>query len=100
MKKKRILFILLIFCLVFFIGCKPDKLCFKDEDCVVSGCSGEICANKPMASPCLWKPEYECLKYSECKCINFQCDWKNTTTYFECLQNVSSEKVKDIRNMS
>ena len=55
--------------------------------CQVSGCSGEICAAEPMASICIYKPEWECLQYSACG--NFAadggCGWSQTDAYLKCM---------------
>lgn len=55
--------------------------------CVVSGCSGEICAEQPMASDCSWDPAYECLKYSQCGnyAPDGSCGWAKTPEYQKCM---------------
>lgn len=94
--RKIILFILLfilLFVIILFFGCiRDENFCVKDSDCIISGCNGEICANKPLYSICLWKPEYGCLKFSKCKCINFRCQWQKTKDYEDCLKNITNEK--------
>jgi eight-cysteine-cluster-containing protein len=90
---KRIILAFLI-CLIFLVGCRQGEICFKDEDCIVTGCSSEICANKPLPSVCVWKPEYDCLKHSKCKCIGFRCQWENTTKYYECLKSIENKTLK------
>jgi len=65
-----------------------------DEDCgvvcIVSGCSGEICAPEEMASDCQWLPEYECLEYSSCGFFgeDGQCGWEKTPEYLKCLEGI------------
>ncbi len=65
-----------------------------DEDCggecIVSGCSGQICALEQMASDCQWLPEYECLKYSNCGFYgpDGTCGWENTPEYLKCLDGI------------
>jgi len=93
MKKLILLLILLLIVLIFFVGCERE-VCIKDEDCVVSGCNKEICANRPLTSICVWKPEYECL--TSCKCINFRCQWENTTQYYECLELNKGKKISNV----
>jgi len=60
------------------------------EECVVSGCSGEICATEEMASDCMWLPEYECLKFSVCGNFaeNGGCGWLETDEYLACLEGM------------
>ena len=73
-----------------------DNNCDGDVDencgsvCVVSGCSGEICAAEQMDSDCQWLPEYECLKYSNCGhfSANGQCAWEKTPEYLKCLDGI------------
>jgi hypothetical protein len=62
--------------------------------CIIGGCSGEMCldARSPdMASICLWKEEYSCLKYSTCERQTAgNCAWTQTPEYLSCLKNPSS----------
>ncbi len=55
--------------------------------CVTTGCSGEICASEQMESDCSWKPEYDCLKLTQCGAfgVNGSCGWKKTTDYVNCV---------------
>lgn len=91
--KKILLIFLILLPSIFLSGCRENNFfCIKDKDCIVSGCSSEICANKPLASVCIFKPEYACLKFSKCRCINFKCEWEKTKEYEECMKNISNEK--------
>lgn len=56
--------------------------------CVKTGCSGEICAEEPVYSICIFEPWYECFKYSECGQFGYNgsCDWKETPEFLECLK--------------
>ena len=62
-----------------------DDVC--GSECVISGCSGQICAPEPMASDCGWLPEYECLKLSVCGLYgpNGGCGWLETPEYKKCM---------------
>ncbi len=68
-----------------------DEQC--SSECVVGGCSGELCgpAGAPLISDCMWAPEYECVKYSECGPYGpgGSCGWANTPEYLECLGQVN-----------
>ena len=64
--------------------------CTKDSDCGTGGCSGEICGVKGQVeqifSACVYLEEYECLKLTECKCINGNCIWEKTDEYTNCIK--------------
>lgn len=60
------------------------KGCEKDSDCKIGGCNGEICSEEEMSSICLYKPEFECFKLTNCKCINGRCDWEQTEKFLDC----------------
>ncbi|MGK4002598.1 hypothetical protein WMF31_08240 [Sorangium sp. So ce1036] len=55
--------------------------------CVVSGCSGQICADEPMASTCEWREEYAC--YQELgvceRDASGACGWRETPELAACL---------------
>lgn len=69
--------------------------CITNSDCATGGCSGEICGPKDkvknILSTCIMKPEYSCLKYTSCKCIDGKCQWEITKKYLECLENISNQ---------
>ena len=57
--------------------------------CIVSGCSGEICAEEPMDSLCVWRPEFECLPLSACELQgNGACGWTPNDEYAACLDGI------------
>ena len=90
-------------------GCKSDGDCAMGEkciegdcvkkeeptECIISGCSGEICAAEPMGSSCEWKPEYECLQFTKCGYFGPEdtCGWKMTDAYWLCLKELEGCKV-------
>jgi len=55
--------------------------------CVVSGCSGQICADQVWASTCEWLPPYACFRTA--RCGNFgpggSCAWEQTPELLACL---------------
>jgi eight-cysteine-cluster-containing protein len=61
--------------------------CQVDSDCVVSGCSGQICAAESRITTCEYRPEYAC--YGEpttsCGCNNGTCGWDQTEALANCL---------------
>jgi hypothetical protein len=60
--------------------------------CVVSGCSGQICAEEPMASTCEWLPQYAC--YRDARCGRFgpdgSCAWQPTPELAACLEEAGA----------
>ena len=70
------------------LACAPAE-CTTDADCVVSGCSGQVCAAESVITTCDWRPEYAC--YGEpttsCGCNNGQCGWAATAELDACLNN-------------
>jgi eight-cysteine-cluster-containing protein len=60
---------------------------FKDE-CVISGCSGEICSDEGVLTTCLYLPHYECYKEAVCeRQPDGQCGWTTTETLKQCLED-------------
>jgi Cys-rich repeat protein len=61
-----------------------------DTTCVISGCSGEICATEPLDSICIWLPEFECLPFSKCGPYGLggSCGWLQTPGYLQCLADI------------
>lgn len=59
--------------------------------CVVSGCSGQLCAEEPMASTCEWLPQYAC--YQSERCGRFgpegSCAWEPTPELAACLADAT-----------
>lgn len=83
-------------------GCDPDDescppcwgQCVPAESqCIVTGCSGEICAPYPVESTCVWLPEYACLALTSCELLtsaNGQqtCGWVQNDAYLACLEDI------------
>lgn len=86
------------------IGCsetEPLSQCPRVEDvhsnefevvdggdaCVVTGCSGQVCAEDHVATTCEWRPEYAC--YRDANCGRFgaggSCGWQATPELARCL---------------
>lgn len=68
------------------IACDPGS-CQTDEDCVVTGCSGQLCAPSPTASTCEFLPEYACYRdeITSCGCNDGTCGWAQTDELATCL---------------
>ena len=62
------------------------------QECIVSGCSGQVCAAQEVMTTCEWLPEYAC--YQDLgECGNFgpggACTWNPTPALEQCLDNAS-----------
>jgi eight-cysteine-cluster-containing protein len=62
--------------------------CETDNDCVTTGCSGQICQSEkaePLVSTCEWKEKYVCFEdKGKCVCREGVCAW--TDSVEECLE--------------
>jgi hypothetical protein len=62
------------------------------EPCVVSGCSGQICAREPLFSTCEWRPEYACFADATCAPqASGGCGWTMTDALRACLEAAGKE---------
>jgi len=61
------------------------------NDCIVTGCSSELCSDHPQASPCIWRADYAC--YRDAHCGHFgpadECAWEPTEELGACLAKTS-----------
>jgi hypothetical protein len=55
--------------------------------CVITGCSGQVCAEAEAITTCEWKPQFACYKqYSRCeRAADGQCGWAQTPELMQCL---------------
>jgi eight-cysteine-cluster-containing protein len=102
---KRALIILAIISIIV-LGCKenvapienktnassevPGKAeCQTSTDCTTGGCSGQVCVAKDKSSKiittCEYRSEYECLKETQCTCVEGKCSWQDNDAYTSCL---------------
>lgn len=65
---------------------KEPAECSEDSDCVVSGCSSQVCSTEEVTTTCEWREEYGCLRLSNCGCIEGKCAWEETAGYLSCLE--------------
>ncbi len=62
-----------------------------EKKCVVSGCSGEICADNQVNSICIYKPEFACYTSAHCQLqSNGTCGWTQTPELKTCLAKQQS----------
>ncbi len=60
--------------------------------CVVSGCSGEICADEAMASICTYSPWYQCLQLTQCGVqADGNCGWTPSKEFEACLASFGAK---------
>lgn len=68
----------------------------RNTGCVISGCSGQICAGEEMMSTCEFLPEYACYKDAVCeRQASGQCGWTMSDELNSCLDNA---KPRDFNN--
>lgn len=62
------------------------------ENCVVAGCSGQLCidknSNNSGMTTCEWKDEYACYREAICEKQLLGCGWTYTKEYYNCMQNI------------
>ena len=65
---------------------KPETPGPAAGGCVVTGCSGQVCAQQETATDCLYKEEYSCYKNAVCeRQANGQCGWTSAKELQECV---------------
>ena len=64
---------------VKFCGWSTYGKCSNDKDCIIDGCSAQVCRSKlenQIITTCEWIDCYDANKYGvECKCIDGKCQW-------------------------
>lgn len=94
---KRLLLLSVLILQLALIKAQNDELASQDSSespsgeeelvCYKGGCSGEICSSNPnQVSPCIYKPEFECLNNAVCEPqSNGQCGFTITIELILCL---------------
>jgi hypothetical protein len=70
--------------------CRPGQIVCEEAPvtCVVTGCSGELCAAAEVASTCEFLPEYACYGSAICaEQANGSCGWTRTDELELCLRD-------------
>lgn len=68
---------------------EEETECQSDSDCVVAGCSSQLCVPVSMAdvvTTCEYLPEYDCLQYTTCGCHDDVCGWEENQEYLNCME--------------
>ncbi|USH00045.1 eight-cysteine-cluster domain-containing protein [Thermococcus argininiproducens] len=78
--------------------------CQNDSECATGGCSGEVCTTRDKAkeviTPCIYAEWYDCLRLTQCGCVNGFCTWKSNEEFEKCLRehNMDPSKVVKVPN--
>lgn len=60
--------------------------------CMITGCSGHVCADGDVITTCEYKPEYACYEQAVCeRQANNQCGWTLTAAVGRCLLELSTD---------
>lgn len=76
------------------MACAPSDACSSDADCMVTGCSGQVCAASDVATDCAWTDAYACYAdpaITSCGCQRGQCAWEPTAELEACLSPTEPE---------
>jgi len=58
-------------------------------ECIITGCSSQICAEEPTDSTCEYLDWYACFQYSECGNYGLEdnCSWLTTDLFLDCMNS-------------
>ena len=85
-----------------FCGTQTETFCSQDSDCMVGGCSGEICQARKdnmMNSICLFEDCYQKPTNVYCGCDSGQCKWysaKTSSSISSTLPKINTEIINTI----
>lgn len=69
-----------------------ETLNTNSGECIVTGCSGQICANEEVVTTCEFKEIYSCYETAVCEVQdNGECGWTMDEELKGCLQSYVSE---------
>jgi eight-cysteine-cluster-containing protein len=62
--------------------------CRSDAGCMRTGCSGEVCSDREVATTCIWRSEYACYAegFARCGCVGQSCAWAPDPELAACLR--------------
>jgi hypothetical protein len=59
------------------------------DNCIISGCSSEICGDEEAMSTCEWEESYMCYRSAQCqRNVDGLCAWKETVELLQCLDDI------------
>ncbi len=102
---RKILFLILLIGAIFLVGCVENRdtfpkgndgvesvECLSDNDCSVGGCSGQVCGMKDkvkgVITTCEFRESYNCLKLTNCGCVDGKCQWVENQDYKNCMEEL------------
>jgi eight-cysteine-cluster-containing protein len=71
--------------------------CKTDDDCMKSGCSGQICQSKysePSITTCDFLPEYACYQQAKCGCTEGRCGFANDIVLKQCFARETGKRIE------
>ncbi len=78
------------YCLMMY--CMPVGICVDDvpdppDQCMATGCSGQLCADHDIGTTCEWLPHYVCFQDANCgpNGPGGACAWEHTDELTDCL---------------
>ena len=77
---------------IALVGCMSEspRSARGEAQCVISGCSDEVCADQPEFSPCIWRAAYVCYRDAVCAPQpDGACGWTPTQELTSCLASHS-----------
>ncbi|MCA9558409.1 MAG: hypothetical protein KC583_07595, partial [Myxococcales bacterium] len=76
-----------------FEGSEIPNACASDDDCVASGCSGEVCAALAVDTTCDVLPN---LPQGACGCVNGECLWYRDSCGGGCEADADADGICDV----
>ena len=69
----------------------------NNTQCIKTGCSGELCSDHPLISPCIWQEYYKCYQNAKCEYQDEseKCGFKKTVELEACLRLSQVEGMDD-----
>ena len=62
----------------------------RENDCVVSGCSGQVCSDEVRITTCEWRFEYACYRDAACeRQDDGECGWTQTEELTQCIDDAT-----------
>jgi eight-cysteine-cluster-containing protein len=70
------------------------RMCLAERrpptDCIIGGCSNQLCADEPRGSTCEWWEEYACYRSAVCeRGPDASCGWRETAELADCLERLA-----------
>jgi hypothetical protein len=64
------------------------------DSCVITGCSGTVCADEHIDTTCEWLPSYACYKDAVCeRQSSGNCAWTESEDFIQCLTNLTEPPI-------